>query len=98
VLILVSSEPGGSSPQILVIIGNKRLVLRFWKRMHRPHKTTPVSGWSRSRNGSEERPNTCGHRHGDRTPERDAYRADRHSRATRARGQPSEKREEHQRS
>jgi hypothetical protein len=37
-----------------------------------------------SRNCSEQRPDACGHRHRQCTPERDSYRAHRHARAARA--------------
>src|ERR1700730_8455728 len=35
----------------------------------------PAPGWPRSPSCSEKPTDTCGHRHGERTPERDAYRA-----------------------
>jgi hypothetical protein len=56
-----------------------------------PHK---VDAWPHSRKCSKQRPDACGQRHGERTPERDAYCTYRHSCATRACGQPAEKREE----
>ena len=51
--------------------------------------TAPASGWPRSRNYSEQRPDACGQCHGQCTPERDAYCAHRHSCATRACSQPA---------
>jgi hypothetical protein len=47
-----------------------------------------ASGGFRSIGCSEQRPDACGHRHCQGTPERDAYRAYRHACAARACSQP----------
>src|ERR1019366_692596 len=56
------------------------------------HLAARASGCARSRNCSEQRPDAGSHRHGERTPERDAHCTYRYSRATRACGQPAEQR------
>ena len=50
----------------------------------------------RSHNGSEQRPDACGDRHGQCAPERDAHRAHGHACSARARSQPAQKGEERQ--
>src|ERR1700688_1796535 len=50
-----------------------------------------VLGWSRSHYRSEQGPDASRQPHGQCTPDRDAYCAHRHARASRARGQRSQK-------
>ena len=67
-------------------------LFRLGDRSHRyrlrPWITAPANGWSRSQNCSEQRADARGHRHGQCTPERDAYCAHRHACAACACCQP----------
>ena len=88
----------GLRQAVFAILGFIRAVEAFCPGSIRTCPQTAAT-WSNlvtSHNGSEQRSDTCGRRHGQCAPERDTHRAHCHASSARARSQPAQKGEERQ--